>query len=146
MDALERLIGGDTDVEIEIRRSVTENFAQRHLKALATAETIKNVESAIKKWIKDEFFTQVKEGSWGTKTVFKNEVVEQLKEHLKYEAKGALTDVVSELLETKKSREAVAEAVEKAVTYITDELTASNLEYRLNRLVDQRLKEKLNLK
>lgn len=35
--ALERLIGGDTELEMEIRRSVVEAFAKKHLKAVARA-------------------------------------------------------------------------------------------------------------
>lgn len=35
--ALERLIGGDTELEIDLRRSVVEAFAKKHLKAVAMA-------------------------------------------------------------------------------------------------------------
>ena len=35
LDALERLIGGDTELEIEVRNSVIQKFAEKHLKPLA---------------------------------------------------------------------------------------------------------------
>lgn len=33
--ALERLIGGDTEVEVELRKSIVQEFAKRHLTAVA---------------------------------------------------------------------------------------------------------------
>lgn len=35
LDALERLIGGDSTVEVEIRNSIVQEFAKRHLKSIA---------------------------------------------------------------------------------------------------------------
>ena len=36
LEAVERLIGGDTEVEIEVRNSVVQEFAKKHLKAVST--------------------------------------------------------------------------------------------------------------
>lgn len=41
LQALERLIGGDTNVEIEIRNNIVQEFAKKHLKALVNEGTIK---------------------------------------------------------------------------------------------------------
>lgn len=40
LEALERLIGGDSEVEVEIRNSVVQKFADKHLKALANSDMI----------------------------------------------------------------------------------------------------------
>lgn len=42
LEALERLIGGDAQVEIEIRNSVVQKFAERHLKPLANSTAMEN--------------------------------------------------------------------------------------------------------
>ncbi len=42
LEALERLIGGDTEVEMDIRRSVVDAFAEKYLKPMA-AERMKGV-------------------------------------------------------------------------------------------------------
>jgi hypothetical protein len=49
LEALERLIGGDSEVEIEIRNSVVQNFAEKHLKPLANSASITSTLSDIKK-------------------------------------------------------------------------------------------------
>ena len=40
-EALERLIGGDSDIEIEIRQQIADQFCKRHLKSLINTETMK---------------------------------------------------------------------------------------------------------
>jgi hypothetical protein len=57
LEALERLIGGQSDVEIEIRNSVVQKFAEKHLKPLANCPEITSTLSAIK----DNIAKQVKE-------------------------------------------------------------------------------------
>jgi hypothetical protein len=37
LEALERLIGGDSEVEVESRNSVVQKFAETHLKAIANS-------------------------------------------------------------------------------------------------------------
>ena len=57
LEALERLIGGDSEVEVDIRNSVVQKFAEKHLKPLANAPEIGEVLSAIK----GEITKQIKE-------------------------------------------------------------------------------------
>lgn len=48
LEALERLIGGDSALEVEIRNSVVQNFATKHLKPLANSEPLKDIFNQIK--------------------------------------------------------------------------------------------------
>jgi hypothetical protein len=48
LEALERLIGGDSEIEIDIRNNVVQKFAEKHLKAVANSEMMKNLESSIR--------------------------------------------------------------------------------------------------
>ena len=43
LPALERLLGGDTEIEIHLRQQIVEEFARKHLKALANDSTWKGV-------------------------------------------------------------------------------------------------------
>lgn len=46
--ALERLIGGDSELEINLRRQIAENFAKHHLKALVTTDVFRKALQEIK--------------------------------------------------------------------------------------------------
>lgn len=43
LPALERLLGGDTEVEAHLRQQIVEEFAKKHLKAILNDETWKRV-------------------------------------------------------------------------------------------------------
>lgn len=43
LEALERLIGGDTEVEIEIRNNIVQEFTKKHLKAIANEAVFRKV-------------------------------------------------------------------------------------------------------
>jgi len=62
LDALERLIGGDNQLEIEVRESVVQNFAIKHLKSLV-GPVMDNYTSRFAKMLKDEVKTQINEKS-----------------------------------------------------------------------------------
>lgn len=46
-DALERLIGGNTEFELELRNSIVQQFVTKHLKALATSEVMHQAKQSI---------------------------------------------------------------------------------------------------
>lgn len=54
LEALERLIGGDSEIEIDVRNSVIQKFANKHLKALANTNAITQTLSKIQREISDE--------------------------------------------------------------------------------------------
>jgi len=82
--ALERLIGGDSNVELEIRENIVQEFAKKHLKPLANDELIKKHKediqrdiSAVSSAVSQEVehitaaeFGQFKKDSWGKPTGF----------------------------------------------------------------------------
>jgi hypothetical protein len=49
LEALERLIGGDTEVELEIRNNIVQAFAKKHLKAIVNEGSIQHVAHALDK-------------------------------------------------------------------------------------------------
>jgi len=148
LQALERLIGGDSELEFEIRQSVVENFTKKHLTTIANSELIKNASAAVKTEIHRTFFDTVISGSgWNSseQIVFKKEYLDNLKYELTYSAKQTLNKVVEDVIEEAKTKEKIEAALDTAANYIVNTLTESNLTARLNRMVDAKLKERLGL-
>lgn len=147
LEALERLIGNDNELEIEIRNSIVAEFAKKHLKSLATTDLVSNAAAAVQNEIKEEFFETVKTSHWGSGTViFKKEILNELKESLKAEARVILNQVVSEAIEETKTYETVQTRLSEASNWIINQLASEKLEAKLDRMVDARLKERLGLK
>ena len=58
LKALERLIGGDTELEIEARNSIVQDFTKKHLKGIAgkyTDETLKDLKKSVKNEVHKQF-------------------------------------------------------------------------------------------
>ena len=48
LEALERLIGGESEVEMDIRASIVDAFCKKHLKSIANEEFVKRMAEAVK--------------------------------------------------------------------------------------------------
>lgn len=59
LEALERLIGGDSEIEIEIRNNIVQEFSKKHLKAIAESSVMKGAEKDIKKY-SDSILAEIK--------------------------------------------------------------------------------------
>lgn len=145
LDALERLIGGDNELEIDIRQSVVESFTKKHLKAIAKTDIISAASQAVSKEIRSEFFEIVNPGKYNESHMFSPTILKQLKEELHTAARSELYDLVKDVLATYKIDEVIKERLVSSANYITDDLTSATLERRLNKMVDDRLKQKLGL-
>jgi predicted nuclease of restriction endonuclease-like (RecB) superfamily len=53
LPALERLIGGDTELELSLRRQIVEEFARRHLKEIAEKATYQAALEATKQFVNE---------------------------------------------------------------------------------------------
>ena len=86
LEALERLIGGDTEVEFEIRNSIVQEFTKKYLKGLVN-ETIANdvIKEAVRQArneIAEKLFTTSKINFY-SKTVLKKEIAEAFIQDIK---------------------------------------------------------------
>lgn len=80
LEALERLIGNDNELEIEIRNSIVQNFTKKYLKDLAKAELMTSIAKAVQNEVMSEFFEEIKVSRWNsTKIVFKKEYLEKIR-------------------------------------------------------------------
>ncbi len=92
-----------------------------------------------------EFFDQSGHG-WQAKIVFKPEVLNQLKEDLRHTARQQLLEVISELLKEQNTLETINKALKNSTEFIMSRLSETILENKLERMVEDRIKEKMGLK
>lgn len=146
LEALERLIGGDTEVEIDIRNSVVQEFTKKHLKAIADDDLVKLAQKATETHIRQSFFT-LKNKTWGygQEYVFNKEMEEKILGDLKYQVENHIRELVFKTVETEKVDKIIKDKLAWAVKHIENQLTEQNLEKRLEEMVQKRLKEKLGL-
>jgi uncharacterized membrane protein YheB (UPF0754 family) len=71
-DAVERLIGGDTEIEVQVRNSIVQSFTKRYLKSIANSDEFKEIierEKSVLRGLVIEQVTlaacDVKKDSWG---------------------------------------------------------------------------------
>lgn len=143
LEALERLIGGDSDLEVQLRQNVAEKFSVKYIKALAHDKLTASFGSKLKDEVISEFFD--KSGSWGKTLTLNKRGIEQISSKIDKVFRNELDRKVSEYLKSSEVYEKLQSALDVATTRITDSLADANLERRLDRMVDERLKEKLGL-
>jgi hypothetical protein len=122
-ETLERLIGGDDEAAIQIRQTIVQQFANRHLKAVANSETVRQVGAAIEAAVVEAVQAQVgkKAPGYGGKLTFNPEI------------KAAIHEEVRNPIATK-VREEVLAAVEGALEKIRPEIAD-----RVNKAVDREI-------
>lgn len=138
--AMERLIGGTTDVEVDIRNSVVQKFAEKHLTAVANSPIIERTANEIKQNI-DKQIAEKCEREIGTVKRNYYGSVESVK------LNTAVTDEID-----KQVRAKIDAIIAKAVQSALDKFTASkDLEskvqerfaYYANDIINQAVKAKL---
>lgn len=144
LEALERLIGGDTTLEIEIRNSVVQNFVNKHLKALANEQIIGNAERNVKALVNDLMLEKVGTG-YSSTTQLKGTVKEMITKQINNEVKTVIRDLVSKTVIESSTLESINILIQQQADLIIETLTDENLELRLNNMVNKKLKEKLGL-
>lgn len=154
LEALERLIGGDTELEIEVRNSVVQSFAEKHLKAIANSETIQravdNVRdkhyktiNSIKDSLEKEAKNQLAQAVGTFKTSWTGAIMDiKLNPSIKEEIENTVNRLVSSRIHSailahfKKldMEKTIEERVEKAMEYHTDQLIKSKIRERLEKV------------
>lgn len=92
LEALERLIGGDSELEIEIRNSIVQEFSRQYLKPIAITQqfqtTLTNIQkqasSVIQDKVNEEVWKKYFDTDWCNRpTQVKSEYVAKIKECIK---------------------------------------------------------------
>jgi hypothetical protein len=134
--ALERLIGGDSEIEVELRNGVVQEFTRRHLKAVVNDQTFQKIVSDETSKLRlsceaileaEVYTTRTKPGPWGGK---ENVLKTELKKKLEEEASDMVRRVISKAIDA---------AVLRSTTEIDVKL--AELDKRLDKIVNDRLHE-----
>ena len=145
LEALERMIGGDTEIEIQLRESIVQNFTRKHLKPLANSEAFQKVTQAIAKEVNEAVL--IESGSGWSKTVkLKDEHKEKIKSTIDYLFEQRVLDEVQKHLNESGWKARVDEMLDRASDNISEKLYDTIITRRLDEMVDKKLKEKLGLK
>lgn len=139
-EALERLIGGDTETEIDIRNSVVQKFAEKHLKPIVNSAPITDVIRQIKdhayKYIEETCAKELatfKASAYGTaydiklrpevETAIRNKVRDSIDEIVRTRIKAAIEEYCNE------------DALTKRINVMMD--------HNIKVLVNEKIKQKL---
>lgn len=102
LPALERLIGGDSEAEVNLRQQVVEEFAKKHIKNLVNTELTKKITSQVHKEMDDAIkvgLAQMATGdaSWGGFSTIRNRLTEFAKSVAIQAVDEAIRDRVDKL-------------------------------------------------
>lgn len=146
LEALERLIGGDNELEIEIRNSVVQNFSNKYLKGIANTFVEKGIKDTIRHIISKKGVTEKVKSGWGTSEVLTGTAKELINKSIDSKIKNEIGLKVYEAFENNATMKDLNKRIENAAERIERELTDPMIERRIEELVNIRMKEKLGIK
>lgn len=147
LEALERLIGGEEELELELRGSIVQEFAKRYLKGVADDVIINNATHEIRKYVQDNFINKVYSISRGyTLNPAFNETIQK---SIQLHFSALINQLIREYMESddtiKMIYKRLDDKVLAAAIRIEEELSDILLNKRIDDLVNKRLKEKLGV-
>jgi len=143
LEALERLVGGDNEVEIEIRNSVVQRFAEKYLKPLANSDAITNALATIKEDISKQVKEKCEKEIASFKTNYYGNVSDvKLNSSIRLEIESQVRNVVDttvrnavdEAIKTWSSDAELKTRVDKRFEYYTTELINNEIRSRIEKL------------
>lgn len=142
LSALERLIGGDTQVEMDIRHSLVQKFAEKHLKPLANSanlsNTLRQITEDIRKQVKEkcesEIATFKKSNAWSDALV---DV--KLRPEIQREIDAQVRTIIDTTIKTAVDNALEFWAKEASIKRRVDE----RFEYYTKKMVDDIIKERV---
>jgi transcriptional regulator CtsR len=98
LEALEKLIGGDTQVELDIRNNIVQAFAEKHLKAMAGTSQINTAISTVRCSVENEIKAELKKqfGEYADKWRYDIKLNEEVKEVIRKTTKENIGTFVKE--------------------------------------------------
>lgn len=142
--ALERMIAGDSMVEIEIRNGIVQEFAKRHLKAIASSEELQTLVKGQMETVRvsveqemSDFFENVTKDPWGRvvrqsfKDHIKNKIQEEARLGIEREISKQITIMVEKRLET----------LSETVTAYCDSILKRYTKYTIDKMVEEKFRK-----
>lgn len=141
LEALERLIGGDSEVEIEIRNSIVQEFTKKHLKALVNEilakEVIQEAARQAKNQLREEFFKR--EGNIYTKYFLTEEVKKDLYHNFRMELYKEIIEEIKLPEQKQKMIDVANEAIEYGIKEYAGEYIKKQMENKIRKEILEKL-------
>lgn len=143
LEALERLIGGSSELEMDIRNNVVARFAEKHLRPLAESNTAKAVYAKAAEGVRvlqekamQSLIGTIKDNGYGkVKTFVPSDEFKQLVQHYIDTDVRILVHTAMSDASAKWSREAIKEQIDNQVTYEIKQRIAAGVREHLNKAI-----------
>lgn len=140
LEALERLLGGDNEIEMDIRQNIVETFTRKHLKSLANADLIDKASQGLKKEIEDAFV--VKTSGWSGSYSLTTKARELLEKQITAEKRILVQELISEHFKNT----GLDELIREKAQYVSELLTERVLSEKFDAAVNAEIKKRLGIK
>lgn len=142
--ALERLIGNETEIEMDIRQSVVEAFTKKHLKSLVNDEVLSRIKGEILSDLRKEFIRPQAKGYWKTVEIFNSDTKSDMLSDLRCQASIELRKLVTDALNEYQSKEKIKEAIDNGCMRIEHELTDEIVATRIYNAAQEKINAAIN--
>jgi len=136
-DALERLIGGDSQVEMDLRSGIVQNFAKRYLKGVAHQEIMTTLSAKVQGYVREQLKEQLNIPNWGTWTP-PPQMQEGIRQHIVAKINGIISDAVN--VHAAKMQQTIQTRLDEIAYRIEMRLTEKVMEERIMAEVTRRLR------
>lgn len=147
--ALERLIGGDSDIEIQVRNNIVQEFTKRYLKDLVATEELKRFKNEIINSVREEIKANIHEeikvpGYTYPRSVIKPEVKKELINSVRADIMSEICDEIKTNLGVDKAKEIIESETQNVLNNLLRKLSKESLEATINLRVKTKLREILD--
>ena len=146
LEALERLIGGDTSMEVELRASIVQDFAKRHLKSIAADEVAK-VEVGLKEQITKEYSAAVTRATkWPQNFILTDDLKRRIEQSINKIVGDYALSYIGTIVLTPSFIHTIQEKVDNTVTALVEKLIRDTVSTRVKDAFNQAMaaaKEKI---
>lgn len=116
LEVIERLIGGDSKLEIDIRNSIVQSFSKKYLKPLVNDMSGNKLKEIIQLAINDELYERK-----SYSLSLKPEYAEKLRQEAKYLVEVELVKVINEEFKKQMDKDYLNRLIERQVAHVTKE-------------------------
>lgn len=146
VEALNRLIGDNPELLIQIRNSVANNFLRKSVRGNIEEDIQKKAMDSLKEDLTKEFFDVTNSNySYYKNYHLKNDLKKMIVDAVREEVRKEVWATVREEIKSSETNEKITIELNRASSYIMETLTDKNIEERLNAMVNKKIKEKFNI-
>lgn len=141
IEALERLLGGDSQLEIEARNSIIQQFASKHLKSLINADAIKQEAERLKKDAHDLLSKLVSDAALeqnryrGEKAALSQDVIGLIKSNARTQCSDLISDAVREAVHEFAKTNEFQEMIQKNINVQFEEKIRCAVRDRISKVI-----------